>query len=47
MAALDTIADANPLQLMFLDHARDQYWTTMRDVTANAVALALNGGEPS
>lgn len=45
MTALDMIADANPLQLMFLDHAREKYWTTMRDVMANAVALALGGGD--
>lgn len=43
MDALDKVADATPLQRMFLDHAQEQYWLTLRNVIASAISMAMGG----
>ncbi|MDO4173720.1 MAG: hypothetical protein Q4D42_03050 [Eubacteriales bacterium] len=43
MEALDDIASASPMRKMFLDHAREQYYSDMQNLIGSAVAKALGG----
>lgn len=43
MDALDRVAGATPLQRMFLDHAQEQYWLTLRNIIASAIVMAMGG----